>query len=416
MIKYQTSIATVLIFLTIPLFKVIAQERSFAGPESTLPYDDLSEIRNTEGLIFQHYEADELEMADVSASYFQFQPMETYVIRPEEAEIQKMDSNVYRNLSESLQASYNIADFKLLPEIYLQTGSGPYEQSQYRIGFENNQSMEYVYSTKHFEGGIKFFLFSVNSLQDNVLRKPVHIEIVSNDIGSISPVSAEIDHISIPSTEVSLLGDNIADSAQVKIITDSRPDGYETYVRVRPALELRSLREELQGLGIQKVPITAFVLGSTSSDSLEVSITAEKGTVTPNTFYVHYNSPTTFELRSEGTGDITLTAYASITSNELTVKYIFPWIFILMATIGGMLGGLVKYISNKDKYKPIISIVEGVFLGFFGAIAYYALGITLVQIEVVDIFNEFSVLGFSALVAYFGISPLDKLLALLKRE
>ena len=62
-----------------------------------------------------------------------------------------------------------------------------------------------------------------------------------------------------------------------------------------------------------------------------------------------------------------------------------------MALVGGALGELVKYFTNPGKFTVINSILKGILPDFFVFVVYS------------EIFNEFAVLGFSALVAFFGI-------------
>jgi uncharacterized membrane protein YeaQ/YmgE (transglycosylase-associated protein family) len=204
-------------------------------------------------------------------------------------------------------------------------------------------------------------------------------------------------------TEIALQGYDLSDSARVKIITKSNPAGYETYIEVAPAIQMKSVRRRLQGLGVQKIPISVQVIGSAARDSVKVNFNVEQGTVIPNALYVSYQSPSIIELRSEGLGLARLTTSASFSSNELVFRYTFPWLFILMAIAGGIIGGIAKYFTSQDELPFFKSVLKGMVIGFFGAVVYYVLGFSLLEFEVSDIFNEFAVLGFSALVAFFGV-------------
>ncbi len=153
---------------------------------------------------------------------------------------------------------------------------------------------------------MKFFLFPESTPSSYTLKIPVLIEVVSNDIRTIDPVSEEIDHLSIPLTEIRFEGSDLSDSAQIKIITKSNPEGYETFLRVRPAIKSYSKRRTIQGFGVQTIPVSVRVVGSSLIDSVKVTFNPGKGTVEPGASYVRYDRPSVVNLRSEGIGSITL--------------------------------------------------------------------------------------------------------------
>jgi hypothetical protein len=209
----------------------------------------------------------------------------------------------------------------------------------------------------------------------------------------------------MPSSRVELIADQVSDSAGVKVITTSNPDGYSTYLKVKPSLEIFTNRSTLQGYGIQKIPVDVRFIGSNSPDSVKVNFSVGKGTVNPISAYVSYNKPSTIYLSSEGIGDAKLSASTNnIQSNDLHFTYIFPWAFLMFSMLGGLIGGLARYYFNQRKKKfPIKPIIGGIFIGFIVAVAYYFLGVNLLGLSISAGLNEIAVLGLSALGAYFGI-------------
>ena len=344
-----------------------------------------------------------LKPETVPKNVLQFSPNQTYVVQEKVQTIRPIDRSAYRNLDTDLRNQYASSDIKLLPETFIQTGSSTNDQLVYRIGFESKLPLQYVFDSKKFEGTMKFFLFPESTPSSYTLKIPVLIEVVSNDIRTIDPVSEEIDHLSIPLTEIRFEGSDLSDSAQIKIITKSNPEGYETFLRVRPAIELDSKRRTIQGFGVQTIPVSVRVVGSSLIDSVKVTFNPGKGTVEPGASYVRYDRPSVVNLRSEGIGSITLNTSSIFGSNELNFDYVFPWMFILMAVLGGIIGGLLKYFSKMEKMSLLNAVLKGTLLGFIGSVAYYVLGIRLIDLNASDVFNEFAVLGFSALTAYLGI-------------
>lgn len=360
---------------------------------------------NVNNIVVNRYQdKDNLTKISVPENQMSLAPHQTYVLQPASARIENPALASYNSLDKEIRDSYALRDIQMLPEIFVQTGATGADQFVYRVAFASKLPMEYRFGPQYFAGAMKFFLVPEPGSSQSDLNIPVEIEVVSDDIHTINPSAKSIDHVNFPMTKISLQGERLADSAQVKIITKSNPDGYGTYIKVRPAIEITSTRTRFQGLGVQKIPITLQVVGaSPSDDSVRVSFSPEKGTVQPASVYVHYGVPALVYLRSEGLGTARLTTLSAFSTNELEFRYEFPWLFIAMAILGGILGGAVKFLSDMEKLSFLKSVIKGIAFGFFGSVVYYVLGFSLLRFQVTDIFNEFAVLGFSALVAFFGV-------------
>jgi hypothetical protein len=125
----------------------------------------------------------------------------------------------------------------VIPELHVEADSGQADPIAYRIVFTSLQPLHYNDSLKKFTANLAFLL--MNESGDNTAHiDPVKIEVNSDDATFIKPRSFEIDHLSIPSSDVELIADNVNDSASIKVITVSNPLGYTTYLKVKPSLEL----------------------------------------------------------------------------------------------------------------------------------------------------------------------------------
>ena len=321
-----------------------------------------------------------------------------------ENKIAVLDGASMQKFRDAAKTNTTNEEIKVLPELHVEPDSGQAEPVAYRIAFTSLQPLRYNDSLKKFSAKLAFLL--MNESGDNTAHiEPVKIEVNSDEVTFINPGSFEIDHLSIPSSYVELSTDNVNDSASIKIITVSNPSGYITYLKVKPTLELFSNRDNMQGLGIQQIPITVSFSGSKSFDSVSVIFSPEKGTVNPNPLKMKYNETATAHLRSEGMGKSLLTATAnSIKSNPLHFTYTFPWPFLLATILGGLAGSFIKQ-NSKSTRKKITSkvILVGIVTGFIGAAAYYVLGINLLGLSFSAAFNEIAVFVISALFAYFGI-------------
>ena len=323
-----------------------------------------------------------------------------------ENKIASSDAASYKRFTDITKVDLTPDEVKIVPELHVETGGSEAEEISYRIVFTSLQPFRYNDTLKKFNGKLGFFLLRESGNNNVPISEPVNIEVVSNDVTSISPGHLKISHLNMPSSNVELITDQVSDSASVRVITTSNPEGYTTFLKVKPTLEIFTNRTRLQGYGIQKIPVQVRFIGSNSPDSVTVNFTVGKGTVTPNSVTMSYNSPSTIYLTSEGTGDTQLSASSSnIRSNNLPFRYVFPFVFLLASILGGLTGGFAKYyLSQKRKkfsWKPIIG---GILIGLIGAVAYYALGVNLLGLNFSAELNELAVFGLSALCTYFGIS------------
>lgn len=322
--------------------------------------------------------------------------------------ILSIDSAVYQKLKSALHFSGPAKNIKVIPEIHVDPNKEQDEPSVYQIMFTLEQPLQYNDTLRKFCGQMGFLL-AINNGAIVPLTDPVNIEVASNEVSSISPDALKIDHLNIPSTKISLAADMVKDSAEIKVITASNPGGYTTFLKVTPRLVISTNQTTLQGLGVEQVPVNVMFKGSSSPDSVIVNFSTQKGVVTPNSIFVHYNKPSIVYLRSDGLGISKLSATTSIypNSNVLLFKYAFPWLFLLAAIGGGLVGSVAKYLiaakKNQSMIKPIIA---GILIGIIGAVAYYGLGINLLGVSLSPALNALAVFALGGLCAYFGISLL----------
>ena len=315
------------------------------------------------------------------------------------------DTASYLKFKSISRLPYAQADVKIIPELHIEAKDEAGQDIFYKIIFTSLQPLRYNDTSKKFNARIGFFLIPESGSGNIKISEPVNIEVASNDISTIDPRELKISHLNMPSSNVDLIAAQVRDSAMVKVITTSNPEGYITYLKVMPTLKIFTNRTTLQGFGVQKIPVEVQFVGSDSPDSMKVDFSPGKGMVKPASIYVSYNKPSTVYLYSEGIGNTKLSAISNnIYSNDLYFKYVFPWYFLLASILGGLIGGLARYYFNQKKKKfPVRPIVGGILIGFIGAIAYYFLGMKPFKFDVSAEFNEIAVLAISAVGAYFGI-------------
>lgn len=325
-----------------------------------------------------------------------------------DSKLSPIDSYAMKAVEQNIEAAHSYEDIVMIPEIHIENRGN--DKLVYQPAIISHKPLTYDKQAGGFKSTLNFVLISEENAES--LDNPVDIEFHSNRLQNIQPANISIDHLNLPSTRVELTGTNIEDSVAVRLVTKTNIEGYKTNITIEPRLQLFTNRTSLQGFGIQKVPIEVRWLGSNATDSAKVKINAERGSIKPSTFYLPYDSSATVYLRSEGLGQASISATANAqNSNTVDLAFIFPWMFLGFSLAGGLVGGTAKYFIRTQSQKSFWKLLAGgVCIGFISAVAYFALGINLLQVEISTRFNEFAVLGISGLTAYFGgnLSHFDK--------
>jgi len=314
-----------------------------------------------------------------------------------------------KNLLTHLSPNFDLSRFRVIPEVHVETEANG-EQKAYSIMFTSTQHLQYNFDSAFFSSTVSFLLIEeVPSDSSEDIKKPVALEVTSDAKHEIKPKSFQINHLSIPSSDIKVVCRNVEDSADVRVITRSNPKGYTAFLKIDPALEITPNNETVEGYGIQEIPLTVRFIGTTSNDSVMVGLATDKGTLSPNPVRMKYNQPAIVMLRTEGTGEAMVSAKSTrAASNVVVFHYSFPWIFILASIVGGLVGGLVKFYFFSNKKKVLKPVVGSILIGILGAAAYFVLGINVLHVQASHNFSEFAVFGFSGLCAVFGIRLKDE--------
>lgn len=297
---------------------------------------------------------------------------------------------------------------RYLPEQYLDRSGN--QLRRYKLAFMEEMPLRFNRDDNAFEGSISFFLveepYDPNNTSFN-LSEPIMPTISSPHINSIEPKTPKIHSLYFPAQEIKLKASNAKDSALIKVRTPLNYDGYETYVKIEPALQILCDRKAIQGLGVQTVPVFVQMMGSNSDEKITVTLSeGERGAFAEQKIELQYNKPEKVMLRSEGIGKTTIKANSSLygDSNGLTIEFKPPILFFLLAIGGGLIGAVVKfYTKDKGEKLPFRSALVGMGIGFIVAGAYFVVGLNLLRFELDRTFNELGIMVVSALGGYFGI-------------
>ncbi len=333
--------------------------------------------------------------------YFQLKPDERKAVVRTGDIISRIDSPVVK----PGQINPDRSEVFMLPELYYARVEGTNEQISYRILFIDAGPLRYNFETALFEGSIRFLPVEVtDSGKIKPVKKTLSVPeeiIVSFDPESI-PIS--ISEVNWPPREVSIKASDPIDSLEVRILTMSNPAGYLKNLRIEPAILISSVRKTIQGMGIQTLPLHVTLKGVSKFSPLHVGIETSLGTIDSANLMLTGGKPGKVILRSESLGTIEVKVVnAGYRSNSIIIEAVFPWLFLLLAILGGFIGGLGKNLLGRKKL-TIRSMTLGSIFGLIAAFAYWGLGIVLIgfSIETRGL-NEAMVFGLGLIAGYFGL-------------
>jgi hypothetical protein len=298
----------------------------------------------------------------------------------------------------------------MLPELYYAKVAGTNEQISYRIVFIDAAPLRYDFGRNLFEGIIRFLPVEVSQAgNEPPVQKSLSVpEEIRISHGSTS-IPMNITQVNWPPLDVPIVEPESVDSVMVRILTIANPQGYVKDLPVEPAVILSTARTGIQGLGVQKLPFHVVLKGITRYRPVPVSIETSLGSIDPASLTLSDDQSKEVILRSEGLGPITLKAISpNFRSNSISIVAKFPWTFFILAILGGLLGGIAKNLTNQKKI-TLGSVVLGCLIGLIAAVAYWGLGIKLVNLSFeASAVNELAVLGLGLIAAYFGLSANSK--------
>ena len=202
---------------------------------------------------------------------------------------------------------------------------------------------------------------------------------ITGDVDSLDRRIIDMDHTNIPWERVQLFARTPRDTVHVRIQAVFDPVGYAAPIPVeRPQIEVRPLSPNIQGLGLDEVPVTIAIPQSMRGDTVRVTLWSDRGGLDVATLAVPPSGIAEVGLRSSGVGLNTVHAeIMGIATGEARVRYTLPWPFLVAAFLGGVLGTVIR---RRKRHLALADFVAGIVLGLVSAIA-YAIGLNLTGID-----------------------------------
>ncbi len=232
--------------------------------------------------------------------------------------------------------------------------------------------------------------------------------LVTGSADAIAPRDLSIGHTNLPFATVSLEDATPEGTLLLNVRTTLHPDGVDIEIPIdRDDLILEASPTRVQGMGLEQATLT---LGPAPSGmGAAVQLAADHGNLADSEVRLSADGTSRTTIRSYWVGTSTVTTRSVPFRNaQTTVEFVFPWLFLTIALIGGAVGGTAAWALKKrgakapgpgPKYLPYLG--SGMLLGLIATVA-YAVGINVTGYNPVVTTGQAVVFAMAALVGFGG--------------
>lgn len=401
-----------------PQFQAPVQQISPAMQNRPNYKDNLHFIEDTTAqLTIQVFEGNRVREETRSLSGFRLKDGEDIAVVRDKAEMREVESKgavIHEGREIKLQGV-------ALPEIYMARvkstaftpahGAPPTEQALLRVLVDTFPVLAYNERDNNYVGQFYVMLLedSKEHLYTNQLVSPIPFQF-SSQLAVFEPQQATIGHTNMPTTGIRITDNSPYNPVPVKIMTSFNPQGYITYLAKQALIRIETPPRSLQGFGVQAIPVTISLHNYLWDDSVRINLVSTLGSINPDHIYVTRDKAAQALLKSEGTGSTTVKASATgFLTEESRFTFVFPWMFILLTLVGGVIGAILKHLLHPEEGKLALRIVQGFLAGFLVGILYYVVGLNVINFDFGRVYYEFAVLALAIIGALFWEQIYDKL-------
>jgi len=268
--------------------------------------------------------------------------------------------------------------------------------------------LRYVPAADEFEGDFLIRLELADGSGDSVSLDRSIALTFGGDADSIVPASLSFDHIGGTYARVRVVSRRPHDSLRVQVIPAFDPGGVSIWMSVQPALTFERPPASIQGYGIESATLVIGTRGVTSRDSIDVSLSADRGTLSQHQLRLGPAGGAVTLRSASGLGPATVrVASPTMGTAETIIVFAFPLRFALAALFGGVLGAAYAQTQQKRRARTATAVrrAAAAALGAMLATAIYTgLGVSLLPIaSTVPLGNEIAVFAFAAFGAMMGL-------------
>jgi hypothetical protein len=235
---------------------------------------------------------------------------------------------------------------------------------------------------------------------------PVRLRVTA-DADTLAPSELEFRQTNFPLHEVQLAAAHVRDSVRIRIIPEFDLDGIEVWLPVAPSVVIETPPRRVQGFGLETATVSVSIRGARLDAPPTVRFESDRGTFEPQVATLDEAGTGLVRIRSSGVGQAMIRAFApGFGEDSVVFQFTFPFPFLAASLLGGVAGGVGAAASKQRVTRPGLrrALVRGLIFGLIAAVVYYAIGISLLHIDVgIARFNEGAVFALAALAGLFGI-------------
>lgn len=206
---------------------------------------------------------------------------------------------------------------------------------------------------------------------------------------------------------VQILARRPGESVAVRIRPEFDQEGVELSIPVqREQLSMTVSPGSIQGFGLETADVTIRAPGGVQGNPISVQLRSVGARPNPSSVILSSSNPAKVLVRSRGVGVAELTAESDILMPAtVTVDFEPPWGFGIAAALGGLVGGLIRFLmpllGNTKKPRPrelALQTVLGILAGIL-TVAAYSVGINFLDVAPTAVVGEALVFTIAALGA-----------------
>jgi hypothetical protein len=278
---------------------------------------------------------------------------------------------------------------------------------------EDEGGMRFDQTDNRFEGVLHVGLLDKDSPNSPQQPIPNSIDLlVINEQGGIDPRGdLRITHTNLPFEAVTAHVIAPQEPVRIKIRAsfDQEPVSIDLPI-IRPRINLKTSRQTIKGWGLETAEINIVVEGFPNPEGKTVLLESTKGGLDSTRLELDNNGTAGTEIRSIGVGEAEITAsMANAESDQAIIVFVNPWMFFLIAIIGGLIGSLIKILTDKiGSAKGIIGrLALGILIAIVVAVA-FTVGVNLTGIEPKAKVGEAVIFVLAAIGAWAGTFTIPK--------
>jgi hypothetical protein len=228
----------------------------------------------------------------------------------------------------------------------------------------NGTGLSYVGARNRFEGKFKVALAYAEGSPQSPLNQEVSIAVTAPGAESLDPEEMRLKDVDVwHSFGVAIRSP--ADDYEIVVSAGAKDAGNSVKVPVqRPTVNLAPSVSRVTGFGLGTFDVSVSANGIADPAGAVITFQSDGAAFEGgNTITLGGNGTGTLKMRSTSSGVATISAMAPFSSSSVKVEFLQPWLVLLLAGVGGVIGAVVT--GKRQRW------LRGALIGIALAVLYY---------------------------------------------